>query len=249
MNLTQQPFGAVRPGVPADLFTLTNDHGITMTITNYGGIIATLLTPDRHGQPGDIVLGFDSAGGIRPTQPVLRLSGGAFRQPHRGGQVHAQRQTLYARRQRWGQPSPRRQSRLRQEALGSRTVLDAQCGGAATHLSQRGRRGRLSRQPGCDRHLYAGQRERSDAGLSRQDRPDDHPQPHQPHLFQPGRSGQHPRPFHDAQCGQVHPRERAADPHRRVAPGRRDAVRLPHAASHRRAHRAGRRATQIRRRL
>ena len=78
MNLTQQPFGAVRPSAPADIFTLTNDHGVTTTITNYGGIIATLQTPDRHGQPGDIVLGFDSLAEYVDHNPFFGCLAGRF---------------------------------------------------------------------------------------------------------------------------------------------------------------------------
>ena len=78
MNLTQQPYGAVRPGAPADLFTLTNDHGVTMTVTNYGGIIATLHTPDRHGQPGDIVLGYDRLEDYVERNPFFGCLAGRF---------------------------------------------------------------------------------------------------------------------------------------------------------------------------
>ncbi|HXF61132.1 MAG TPA: aldose epimerase family protein [Caldilineaceae bacterium] len=60
MQLNQQPFGAVKAGAMVDLYTLSNDQGLTTTITNYGGIITTLLAPDRHGQPGDVVLGYDT---------------------------------------------------------------------------------------------------------------------------------------------------------------------------------------------
>ncbi len=59
MNLQQQPYGAAHSGGYADLYTLTNNQGVSVTLTNYGGIITTLHTPDRNGQPGDIVLGFD----------------------------------------------------------------------------------------------------------------------------------------------------------------------------------------------
>lgn len=59
MNLKQQPYGATGGGSYADLFTLTNDQGVSVTLTNYGGIITALQTPDRQGQLGDIVLGYD----------------------------------------------------------------------------------------------------------------------------------------------------------------------------------------------
>lgn len=59
MNLQQQPYGMARSGAYADLYTLTNDHGVAVTLTNYGGIITSVQTPNRNGQPGDIVLGYD----------------------------------------------------------------------------------------------------------------------------------------------------------------------------------------------
>ena len=60
MNLQQQSYGMVKPGAYADLFTLSNDQGVTLALTNYGGIITSLTTPDRRGEPGDIVLGYDT---------------------------------------------------------------------------------------------------------------------------------------------------------------------------------------------
>lgn len=60
MQIHQQPYGAVRAGSYADLFTLSNDQGVRVVLTNYGGIITALHTPDRHGQAGDIVLGYDT---------------------------------------------------------------------------------------------------------------------------------------------------------------------------------------------
>jgi aldose 1-epimerase len=42
------------------IYTLSNSHGVRAAITNYGGILVSLITPDRKGSPGDIVLGFDS---------------------------------------------------------------------------------------------------------------------------------------------------------------------------------------------
>ena len=78
MNLTQQPYGAVKSGAPADLFTLSNDHGVTATVTNFGGIIATLFTPDRHGQPGDIVLGYDRLDEYVNMNPFFGCLAGRF---------------------------------------------------------------------------------------------------------------------------------------------------------------------------
>ena len=54
-----EPFGTAPDGTPVHLFTLENTHGMRATITNYGGIVTRLLVPDRAGQAGDVVLGFD----------------------------------------------------------------------------------------------------------------------------------------------------------------------------------------------
>ena len=43
-----------------ELYTLKNDSGMQVSITNYGGRIVSLLVPDRDGNLKDVVLGFDN---------------------------------------------------------------------------------------------------------------------------------------------------------------------------------------------
>lgn len=62
-HLTKQAFGQTPEGTAVDLYTLTNGNGLTMKVTNYGGIITSLITPDQNSTPGDVVLGFDSLAG------------------------------------------------------------------------------------------------------------------------------------------------------------------------------------------
>jgi aldose 1-epimerase len=59
-NIEVQSFGIAPEGIPANLYTLDNSQGIIAKITNYGGIIVSLTTPDRQGKESDIVLGFDT---------------------------------------------------------------------------------------------------------------------------------------------------------------------------------------------
>ena len=59
-TITQTSFGKLPDGTPVSLFTLTNKNGVEVKITNYGGIVVSLKTPDRNGKMDDIVLGFDS---------------------------------------------------------------------------------------------------------------------------------------------------------------------------------------------
>ena len=41
------------------LFSLSNDNGMTVKITNIGATITSIVTPDKDGKPGETVLGFD----------------------------------------------------------------------------------------------------------------------------------------------------------------------------------------------
>jgi aldose 1-epimerase len=54
-----------------ELFTLTNAHGIEVRLTNYGGIITSLKTPDRSGRFDDIVLGYESLSGYLHNSPYF----------------------------------------------------------------------------------------------------------------------------------------------------------------------------------
>ncbi len=59
MKISKMPFGKLKDGNRADLFTLQNDHQVTIKITNYGGIVTSIETPDRDGNLTNIVCGFD----------------------------------------------------------------------------------------------------------------------------------------------------------------------------------------------
>lgn len=59
MNIKQQTFGKTREGKTPLLFTLSNDF-MEVSLTNFGGIISHLKTPDRNGNLTNIVLGFDT---------------------------------------------------------------------------------------------------------------------------------------------------------------------------------------------
>jgi aldose 1-epimerase len=62
MKVTSVPFGQV-DSQPVNLFTLENDQGVTVKITNYGGIVTSIVVPDCTGNCGDIACGFDSLDG------------------------------------------------------------------------------------------------------------------------------------------------------------------------------------------
>jgi aldose 1-epimerase len=55
-----EKFGALKNGKSVHLVTLKNKNGIEVQITNYGGTITSIRTPDAEGNIENIVLGFDS---------------------------------------------------------------------------------------------------------------------------------------------------------------------------------------------
>lgn len=58
--MQQKLWGKLPDGDEIHLYTLDGGAGVTADISDYGGIIVSLRTPDRDGQPGDIGLGFDT---------------------------------------------------------------------------------------------------------------------------------------------------------------------------------------------
>ena len=47
----KQAYGSTPDGTAVDLYTLTNADGVQAQITNFGGIVTSLLVPDRAGKP------------------------------------------------------------------------------------------------------------------------------------------------------------------------------------------------------
>ncbi|MGO4377210.1 aldose epimerase family protein [Pseudoduganella sp. RAF53_2] len=61
LSITQEPFGETPEGLPLSLYTLRNRNGMTVKITNYGGIITELHVPDKHGRLADVTTGYTKA--------------------------------------------------------------------------------------------------------------------------------------------------------------------------------------------
>lgn len=69
--MTKTAFGKTTAGEEVELYTLKNAKGMQATITNYGGIVTSLKTPDRSGVYDDVVLGFDSLDGYLKEHPYF----------------------------------------------------------------------------------------------------------------------------------------------------------------------------------
>ncbi len=86
-DITAVPFGSLPDGRQATLYSLVSPSGMTMTITDYGGIITSLTAPDRDGILEDIVLGYDNLEAYLEETPYFgaiigrygnRIAGGRF---------------------------------------------------------------------------------------------------------------------------------------------------------------------------
>ncbi len=62
MGITEKPFGTFNNEAVTE-YTLTNANGMQVSIINYGGTITKILTKDKEGKLGDVILGFDSITG------------------------------------------------------------------------------------------------------------------------------------------------------------------------------------------
>ena len=56
----QENFQTTYKGLKTDLFTIKNANGAVMQVTNYGAKIVTLFIPDKGGNFGDIVFGYEN---------------------------------------------------------------------------------------------------------------------------------------------------------------------------------------------
>ena len=57
LSITSQSWGTAH-GTKVELFTLTNANGMVVNITNYGGVVQSILVPDRSGHLVNVALGF-----------------------------------------------------------------------------------------------------------------------------------------------------------------------------------------------
>ncbi|MDD5936242.1 MAG: galactose mutarotase [Clostridiales bacterium] len=60
MQITEKPFGITREGEKATLYTIANDNGMEVVVTNYGANITSIIVPGKDGKKADVVLGYDT---------------------------------------------------------------------------------------------------------------------------------------------------------------------------------------------
>jgi aldose 1-epimerase len=60
MRVTRALFGTTPTGDPVEILTLTNVRGLELRALSYGGIIVSLMVPDRNGRRANVVLGHET---------------------------------------------------------------------------------------------------------------------------------------------------------------------------------------------
>jgi aldose 1-epimerase len=70
-GIAKEPFGTTPDGQAVDLYTLRNHNGVEARIMTYGGIIVSLKVPDKSGQLGDVVLGYDNLDSYVKNSPYF----------------------------------------------------------------------------------------------------------------------------------------------------------------------------------
>lgn len=78
-GLDPNRFKAIVDGKPTALYVLTNAKGAEICVTNYGGIIPSIMMPDRCGQMANVVLGMEDIDGvINGPEPFLGATIGRY---------------------------------------------------------------------------------------------------------------------------------------------------------------------------
>ncbi len=73
-----EPFGTLPDGHEVKIFTLTNAQGLRARISEYGAILVSMETPDRHGRLADLTHGFDTLAGWLANGPYFGATIGRF---------------------------------------------------------------------------------------------------------------------------------------------------------------------------
>src|SRR6478735_5243458 len=58
-RIEKAPWGESPDHQKVDIYTLTNAHGMSARITNYGAFLVSLNVPDKTGKMADVTLGYD----------------------------------------------------------------------------------------------------------------------------------------------------------------------------------------------
>ena len=70
-SIEKSRYGMTRDGIPVDEYVLSNSKDMEVKIISLGGIITSITVPDRNGQHGNVVLGFDNLESYEEEHPFF----------------------------------------------------------------------------------------------------------------------------------------------------------------------------------
>ena len=76
--ITTRTFGQTKDGRQVLAFDFTDGAGGRATVLNYGGIIQSIVVPDKNGQPTDVILGYNDVAGYEDNGGYLGALIGRF---------------------------------------------------------------------------------------------------------------------------------------------------------------------------
>lgn len=88
MPVQKTSFGKTSDGIEVDLYTIKNQNGLVLQMTNYGATVVSLETPDKDGKLANIQLSFPKLEGYLQRHPYFgstvgrygnRIAGGKFK--------------------------------------------------------------------------------------------------------------------------------------------------------------------------
>lgn len=94
MPISRADFGSLPDGRKAEIFTLTNRGGLSAKITNYGGRITSIITPDYAQNFDEITLGYDTLAPYLEDESYLGATIGRYANRMCGAQFTLEGQTF-----------------------------------------------------------------------------------------------------------------------------------------------------------
>lgn len=86
--IVREPFGEMPDGRRVDAFTIENPSGVRVRFLSYGGIITSILVPDRAGVFADVALGYDTLDEYRRDRSYFGALVGRYANRIAGGRFH-----------------------------------------------------------------------------------------------------------------------------------------------------------------
>jgi aldose 1-epimerase len=77
-KMEKQDFGKVSDGKSAELYTLTNKHGMEVALTNFGATVVGIKVPDKTGKSADVTLGHTNAAEYQSGKGYLGATVGRY---------------------------------------------------------------------------------------------------------------------------------------------------------------------------